>query len=157
MADKGNERSLLLPLLGVAGTLLVACAVVWFFFLRSSGADVRGEVTLDGEAVAGAVITFVAEDANKQAPIIGLSNEAGKYQLIGNAGALIPVGNYKVAVIKEALEGGKVPEGEKLEKARADGSLANRLPKAYEDYKTTPLKVNVRAGRNAINLELKKQ
>ena len=157
MTAEKNERSLLVPLLAIAGVLIVVAGAVWFFAYRPTSADVHGQVTLEDVAVAGAVITFVGEDAKNQAPIIAVSDETGNYHLVGNTGTLIPVGNYKVAVIKETLANGKVPDGEKLEKARADGSLANRLPKIYEDYKTTPLKFEIRSGGNTVNLRLKKQ
>src|SRR5215510_6231132 len=92
----------------------------------SGSAQVSGKVTFDSQPVAGAQVVFVAEDK-------------GEYRLIPNTPAGIAVGKYKVAVTKEALKDGTVPQGEGLEEARTNGLLSNILPKVYEDRATTPL------------------
>jgi len=99
-------------------------------------------VTLDGQPVAGALLVFIADDERKETPLTTQSNDKGEYRLIGNTGAGVPVGKYKIAVSKLALQDGTVPATkEQLKLARAQDLLGNILPKIYEDRATTPCSV----------------
>ena len=148
-AEKNSQRSSI-----GAGGLLV---LVLGGFGCSSGAQVSGKVTLDGQPVGGAQVIFVCEDKGAEATIVARTDDAGSYNLIANTPAGIAVGKYKVAVTKEALKDGSVPQGEQLEQARAGGKLMNILPKVYADRATTPLQFDLRGGANTIPLELKKK
>lgn len=154
MSEKQNP--LLIPLAAVAVVLVIVTGCVWFVWLRTTGADVRGQVTLDGDPVVGAMIVFIGQDAGNKSPMTAQSDDEGNYRVVGNTGPRIPPGKYKVVVTKEALKDGKVPTGEALIKARNDGLLVNVLPKKYELESTTPLEFDVTSGGNTINLELKK-
>ena len=81
----------------------------------------------------------------------------GSFQIVGNTGNGIPVGQYKVVVSKMALPDGTVPKGEQLVLAQQQGLLRNVLPGVYEDRASTPLRATLRGGNNTVNLELKRQ
>jgi hypothetical protein len=152
--DDESGRSFLIPLVGIAVALLLGIGCVWFFFVRSRDAAVSGLVTFDQKAVPGAVIVFVSES---EVAIPTQSDESGNYRLIGNTGAGIPPGSYKVTVTQDTLKDGSVPKDIKqLQRARADGLLENRLPSAYSDHRTTPLRFDIHSGNNMVNLEVKK-
>jgi hypothetical protein len=61
---------------------------------------VEGEVTLDGQPVARATVTFTSEDGSKV--FSGQTDENGKFTLSGTAGAGAAPGSYKVTVVKYA-------------------------------------------------------
>jgi len=113
-------------------------------------------VTLDNAPVAGAQVAFIGE-GEKNAPIVALTDNEGKYKLVGHHGRGIPAGKYKVVLSKPALRDGTVPTGEKLEQARADNLLVNVLPRIYEDRTTTPLQFDVKIGPSVIDLPLQKK
>ena len=154
MADKERSSNALVL---VALLALAALGALWYFFARSGDAQVSGKVTLDGAPVAGALVVFLRESAQGQGPSTAQSNDEGVYRLVGNAGGGIPAGKYKVAVTKEALKDGTVPQGERLEQARSQGLLKNILPKEYEECPTSPLAFELRPGGNTVDLELKKK
>ena len=154
--DEDDDSPSKLPvLLSIFAVLALGVGCVWFFFIRPGGADVSGKVTLDGELVTGANVAFLPEGEKGQ--IVARTSAKGEYRLIGNDGPRIPPGKYKVAVSKEALKDGTVPEGEKLEQARTAGMLVNILPSKYEHIETTPLSYDIRSGGNKIHIELTKQ
>jgi hypothetical protein len=61
---------------------------------------VEGEVTLNGQPVARATVTFTSEDGSKV--FSGLTDESGKFTLSGPAGPGAAPGSYKVTVVKYA-------------------------------------------------------
>ncbi|MFN0196088.1 MAG: carboxypeptidase regulatory-like domain-containing protein [Planctomycetaceae bacterium] len=68
---------------------------------------VSGVVTLDGQPLAGAVVTFIPTDATTGVECVGQTDESGKYsptQTRGSEG--VPTGTYKVT-ISRFLRGGK--------------------------------------------------
>lgn len=157
--DDDDETPSKTPLLlGVLGTVVVLGICIWFFFIRSpfEGAEVAGLVTLDGVPVEGAMVNFVGNDAKKESVVVARSDKSGNYRLIGNAGSGVALGKYKVAVSKQALRNGTVPEGEELLAARSKNLLVNILPKIYEDKDSSPIEVEVKSGSNKIDLALEK-
>ncbi len=153
--DRGPNRTAIY--LGAGVVVLVAGAGLVLLLSGSTEAHVTGQVTLDSQPVPGAQVVFLGEAADNQAPLVTLADDQGNYRLVGNHGAGIPVGKYRVIVDKMALADGTIPQGELLVQARARGLLRNVLPKAYEDRATTPLQFDIQAGGRTVHLELKKQ
>ena len=138
-----------------AAAVVVLVGVVAVLAFRSGDAQVSGTVTLDAAPVAGAQVTFLHADESVTGPLVAKTDDAGRFELVGNTGAGVPVGPYRVAVRKDALKDGSVPTGEQIDQARAAGKLRNMLPKVYDDKATTPVKVELRAGRNSVDVPLK--
>ena len=154
MAEKEGTGFVAIALGALA---LVGVGVAVWFLTGTGSARVTGQVTFAGKPVAMALVTFVGEAEKNKNPIVALTNEQGVYTLVSNQGGGVRTGKYKVMVTKEALKDGTIPATKELQKARNSGLLVNVLPAAYEDNSTTPLLVEVRGGRNTINLELKQQ
>src|SRR5712691_2941770 len=148
-----NKRTWMLT--GIAAVLLLVAFRV--FFGHSSDAIVVGTATLESQPLAGAQVVFLADDARNPSPFVTMTDEQGKYKLLGNTGTGLPLGKYKVLLSKLTLKDGSLPSGEALEQARRDGLLLNTLPKIYEDLATTPWQFDLHAGSNTVNLDLKKQ
>ncbi len=105
-----NTMTLRAGLVLAVGGAALACGC------GQSGADrpatyaVTGKVTLDGNPVEGAAVSFVASGEGKSAA--GITDASGTYQLStfgGNDGA-VP-GQYKVKITKYKGEGGEVAPG----------------------------------------------
>ncbi len=141
--------------LAVAAVLaVVAVVLLGVSFLLPGEAVVSGTATWNDQPLAEALVVFVP-DEERQSPIAVPTDDAGRYQLIGGKGGGVPPGKYRVVVTKMALKDGRVPKGELLEQARAKGQLVNVLPRAYEEFDTTPFRWTLRSGLNTINLEVK--
>jgi hypothetical protein len=113
--------------------------------------SVAGKVTLNGDPVAGAKVTFF--DAAGQAAQYGaVTKDDGTYEV-----PKIDPGTYKVTVKKlVARPGVKVPENTPLELLEGSGQATNSLPAEYADPKTTKLTATAAAGdKSEVNLELK--
>ena len=117
---------------------------------------VEGLVTLDGQPLAGASVTFYdPNDDSKTAG--GFSNEKGVYRLTpygGQGGEGAFTGDYVVTVTKSET----VPLPKPI--TYDDGSVSTEttqhiLLPVYRDRKNTPLKFPVVKGKNKIDLELK--
>ncbi|MBT5018233.1 MAG: carboxypeptidase regulatory-like domain-containing protein [Planctomicrobium sp.] len=88
---------------------------------RPSLVEVEGAVTLDGEPIGGAQLAFIPDAGNEiQRGSRATSDSGGKFTVgtyAVNDG--IPVGKYKVTVIKEELDG-ELPEGYNTEDPSAN-------------------------------------
>jgi hypothetical protein len=129
---------------------------------------VSGTVTLDGEPVDGATVTFVPEGEGR--PANGNTDASGNFTLTtftGGDGAL--PGSYNVTVFKTAApveadtEGedagaaGDESEGEvnpDVMGADVSADAESLLPAKYSVATTTDLKVEVKAGMEPVKLEL---
>ena len=128
-------------------------------------APVSGTVTLDGEPVAGAKVTFLP--AGPGIPATGTTDATGRYQLrIGSGRTGVPRGRYGVTVSK--LKVSTVTEGEARRVAAAasvgaveteptsDGLvqvIEHVVPRRYADPATSGLEVDVTsAGDEALAL-----
>ena len=103
---------------------------------------VTGVVTMDGEPVGNASITFYPTQGRSSTAVC---DSEGKYELAqtrDRAGAAI--GEHKVTVIQDSLD---VEEGVKKVK----------IPKKYGDRQKTDLTETVKGGSNEINIELKSE
>ncbi|MFO0927319.1 MAG: hypothetical protein U0736_09800 [Gemmataceae bacterium] len=142
----------------VGGGVLLA-GVIAVLLLAGGGKEARvsGAVTLDGQPLSTAQITFIGEDEKNASPVVALSEPDGKYRLLGNQGGGVPVGKYRVVVTRMALRDGTIPDARHLQDARNRGLLVNSVPPVYEDRGTTPLQFDLRGGAQTVDLALKKQ
>lgn len=126
---------------------------------------VNGVVTLDGNPVAGAIVTFVPAQDGVGASATGKTDEQGSYTLTavgagGGAeiGAGTLPGEYHVGVVKDeianlaSLDDANRQEGKP---SNPEIEVTHVVPQRYNDPLKSELKVNVTAGENNIPLELK--
>ena len=146
-------------------------SILCFFFLLitvafTGGGGLRveyveGTVTLDGEPVAEASVTFVP---TSESPTIetamGMTNERGLYKLTSmngkpQAGAV--EGEYKILVSKiEAKSLSTEAEYGTSFGYSVPYTQTHLLPDVYRDPEKTPFKATVKRGRNTnVNFELK--
>jgi hypothetical protein len=129
---------------------------------------VSGTVTLDGDPVAGAIVTFQPEGGGKSA--VGTTDESGRYQLTTfRQGDGVVEGTYNVTVAK--WEGGEPPAEVAPTEMRdfSDGDYGdaytppdeappppprNLLPERYNSPRMSELSYTVTRGENTYNIEL---
>ena len=116
---------------------------------------VGGTVTLDGEPLSGAIVTFLPVGTTPGWGCTGLTDASGRYEIMADAehkGA--PVGDFKVAITKWVMEDGSdFQSAEGLSPMEA-GAL-ELLPPKYSDEAETELKATVPAGgSDSISFEL---
>jgi hypothetical protein len=139
---------------------------------RPATAPVEGTVTYRGKPVADAAVAFLGAGAPRIAG--GTTDAAGRYRLTTfaeNDGAVLGVhtvavkknpavgnGSHEVASppmnpadMAKAIEKSMNDTALQMMKAERDGSL---LPERYGDLRTSPLRKEVVAGNNVINIEL---
>jgi len=121
---------------------------------------VEGTVTLDGEPVPEASVTFVP--TTETPPIetaMGMTNERGVYKLSSMNGKPLAgavAGEYKVMISK--IEAKSLSDD--MEYGTSTGysvpyTQTHLLPPVYRDRDTTPFTVTVKKGRNTnVNFEL---
>lgn len=115
---------------------------------------VSGKVTFKGEPLKGAQISFHPEGGATDAIALGVSDDAGNFQLatVNDPGAF--PGKYKVTVSK--MEMPKV-DAEDMQKKMMMGGLTAKslLPSRYNDVAKTPFAVEVpKTGKQDVVLEL---
>lgn len=125
---------------------------------------VEGLVTLDGEPVSGATVTFVPVQDGVGATASGTTDSEGKYRLNaigpaarGQAGAGTLPGEYYVGVIKVKLpehatstEAAMPKEGQRPEAS----AMTYVVPQTYGEPQKSGIKKTVKAGMNDIPIEL---
>ena len=126
---------------------------------------VEGIVSLDGQPMDGALVTFIPTVMGDDTKIAtGYSNESGKYTLTSDGG--LPqkgalAGDYSVTIVKDKVESLAPVESESSRsQLSGDSSLSRRTrltPDEYGAVSTTPLKMTVKKGKNVLNLEMKSQ
>ena len=111
--------------------------------------QLKGTVTFEGKPATGATVRFYRTDpANPTRPQYvadGLTDEDGTF-VVSTHKAFdgIPAGEYRVTVVQTGgYAAGQVKE-------------ASKLPAKYADPRTTPLRVEVKAGDNTVTLDLTK-
>lgn len=131
---------------------------------------VEGIVTLDGEPVEGATLTFIPVQPGSGAAATGITDAEGKYRLTAvdagpeaEAGTGTMPGEYYVGVLKNTAPD-IVPASEmdpdQLEKSDPDEmpeevTLTYVVPQKFNDPRTSGIKKTVQAGANDIPIELK--
>lgn len=142
----------------VAVTLFIGCGPKGL-----STAFVEGVVTLDGQPLGGALVTFVPETKEGGKAASGYADTAGVYHLTSEGGGLagegaVP-GTYVVTVTKveiKTIPGVRNPSDPPSVKPTESVVQTVITPKTYASAASSPLKVTVAAGKNTIPLELKK-
>jgi len=114
---------------------------------------VKGIVKVNGKPQRGAMVQFSPDrEKGPNVPVIanGTSDDQGsytlKYSYKGKIGDGAPVGWHRVAVIDTTV--GATPQGQEPKPAA--------VPLVYNAPGTTPILVEVKAGENSIDLEVKK-
>ena len=126
---------------------------------------VEGVVSLDGQPLEGATVTFVPVQEGTGVSATGRSDASGKYTLTAvgaGRGAQVGAGtkpdDYYVGVVKDTF-----PAPPKADEAQPAGDPSKRpplavthvVPQGYNDPTKSGLKVTVKSGKNDIPLELK--
>jgi hypothetical protein len=135
-------------MIGGGAAVIVLC-LAWYFFSGPSAGSVSGTVTIGGEPLPGARVTFVGE-GDKAAAYSAIVDPQGNYTLIGPTKAGIPLGNYKVIIVLFAAKDGKTKGASDDE----DKGPVNRLPETYATADRTPFTKEVRGGSNTFDLPL---
>jgi hypothetical protein len=140
-------------------------------------AAVEGTVTHNGRPAANIEVAFFADLDTRGPRASGLTDDAGRYRLVteaGQEGAV--VGNHRVCLLDQdpsmtptanlslavAMAGKTSPETtarlkDELARRRAggkSGSAASRVPEAYCRPWETPLRATVRAGSQTIDFQI---
>ena len=106
---------------------------------------VTGVITLDGQPIAAAAVTFIPQGQTKGIECQGTTDEGGRYQLQQQHGAEgAPPGSYKV-VISRLLRG---------EGAGAGGIAVESLPPRYSDVRVSQLTAVIPQAGGEFNFDL---
>ena len=139
--------------------------------------SVSGVVTIDGQPIADAIVSFLPDDG--QNPANGSTDASGRYELTSfTRGDGAMEGSFRVTIVKYEKEGEDKPvvSAEKPTAAEAeseetgnedyvpagmvvsqyDTGPKNLLPKQYADQQETPLTAAVRPEENSIDFNLSK-
>jgi hypothetical protein len=122
---------------------------------------VEGIVTLDGQPVEGAILTFVPVPSTEGKAAYARTDETGAYKLTafngGKFGAGTMPGRYIVSILKE------VPVREPTAKELAEAEkgieinipLYSIVPTRYNDATTSGLTAEIVKGKNIVHFDLK--
>jgi hypothetical protein len=127
---------------------------------------VEGVVTLDGDPVPGATVTFTPVKEGEGVPATGTTDDSGRYTLTtvgggvaGKAGAGTVAGEYHVGVVKTTSPPGPEDENDpNYEKQPDEGQqpkITHVVPQKYNNPRKSGLKATVQTGKNDIPIELK--
>jgi len=139
---------------------------------------VKGVVTLDGQPVEGASVTFVSGDGNQS--YSGFTDATGTFTLDAGQNKAISPGTYKVLVVKTPkadvpqMEPGSPDAMKMMQKETKDTTKINKglmpnpamiagkghkinseLPIVYANFNTTPLSAKVPPDTQPVPIELK--
>ena len=137
------------------GFLIVCSLVACFLALLgcSSGSTLprtKGQVLLDGQPVSDATVEFLGVGGRSTT-----TDKEGKFDFDGSSAyKAVKPGTYKVTISKFVdLKGQPL---EDVEQAKAAGQVKPALPAIYGSGETTPIKVDVKEGKNELKpFELK--
>jgi hypothetical protein len=126
---------------------------------------VSGTVTLDGEPLSGAAVTFVLQPGGTYIEGFtgsgGQTDSSGKYVLRSGDKTGTPPGRYKVYISLMATADGtpfkEDPEhGIDLEQARLSGAVKEKVPAKFSDPDKTALTREITADqKDSVNFDLK--
>lgn len=115
---------------------------------------VTGKVTLDGEPLVGATLSFLPKDDTVGQVVTGTSTEGGNYSLVySNGEPGCPAGQYQVYISKLTMpDGSPIPEG----KTAADVGAVDAVPARYRSMDNIGGSIMIPAGgKTDLNFELK--
>jgi len=121
---------------------------------------VEGTVTLDGEPLAGAAVSFVPAEGGR--PSTGQTDDQGHFTLASyTANDGVPPGEYKITVIKldarRQAEAAPVEEGSEAEEqtmGAMEQSVRFLTPVKYSSPALTDLRVEVTPDMQPVQIEL---
>jgi hypothetical protein len=118
-------------------------------------ATVHGVVTMDGEPLDGAMVTFIPESGSGVNPAYGQTGTDGKFVLAGAKGERgLPPGKYRVTVSKMKLPAGQKAD-EPILAAVTEADRKYDLPEMYSDPAKTILSYSVTGDGQPIKIDLK--
>lgn len=177
------RRIVEVKVLGPRGLLLLTACILGMVSGCSRGRQyppthsVSGVVTVDGQTVADAIVSFLPDDG--QNPANGSTDALGRYELTSfTRGDGAMEGSFRVTIVKYEKEvedkpavSAEKPAAEEAESeetgnegyvpagmvvSQYDTGPKNLLPKQYADQQETPLTATVRADQNSIDFDLSK-
>jgi len=125
-------------------TLGVSLLLGVFLILAGCGkpqATVSGKVTYKGKPVPAGQITLIAPESGKA--IAADLDSSGSFTCPGT----LEVGNYLMFIMPPIPK--QLPPGTPIQKVPFD------VPKKYQDPKTSPLKEEIKGGKNELTIDLK--
>jgi hypothetical protein len=135
------RRSLASVSLGIVVLVIVGCSRSEF------ESQVSGKVMLDGKGVGPGTIIFAIQGAETGNPATGAIDASGNYSLKTSRAVGLKSGHYRVCVtVFEPTQG---QPGE-----RVYGPSKWLTPQKYGSLDTSGLEYDVKAGSNAIDIEL---
>jgi hypothetical protein len=118
-------------------------------------APVSGTVTLGGEPLGNATVTFIPKDGTPGFGGVGKTDETGKYTLKGSRDDApgIPPGEYRVVIGKRLM-----PDGTDVSSSDNTPPMVSpakeSLPDIYSSMTTTTLSANVPVGGGTFDFSL---
>ncbi|MDR2115742.1 MAG: carboxypeptidase-like regulatory domain-containing protein [Planctomycetaceae bacterium] len=121
---------------------------------------VTGTITLSGQPLEGASVSFSPKVAGQGTPASAVTDAQGKYVLqtpLGAAQAGTSQGEYIVLIRKYSPK----PTGQKLKDDRGNETEItqpiNILPEIYSDPAKTPFSASVKPGKNTYDFDIKEE
>ena len=127
--------------------MIVSCLLFASGCSNSNAASVSGTVTLDGQPLAGANVSFYP-DGGSGAPANGQTDAQGRYSLSTGTDVGLAPGKY-VAVVVATKE-----PPQPYDATGAEIPPIPITPAKYADTAKSDLKVDVKAGKNDVPLAL---
>jgi hypothetical protein len=117
---------------------------------------VSGTVSLDGQPLVSATLTFMPAGSTPGAGGFGKTDAQGKYQLTyARGGTGVPAGEYRVTISKRVMPDGKdVPDDDKT--PPIESPARETLGPKYSDPTRATLTATVRENGDPVNFSLKK-
>jgi hypothetical protein len=142
---------------GVIRRLALLCCVATLAGCSPGGpalGKVSGRVTLDGQPVAKAAVTFVPQTGGR--PAMAVTDDSGQYKLDSSTDkAGVPTGTYSVTVIKQESAGATADAGGLAGGAAAPGAAPRWIvPQRYSAADTSQLSAEVKPGDNTSDFAL---
>jgi hypothetical protein len=125
-------------------TRILPLALIALFAGCGGPPSLSGTVTLDGQPLAGAGVTFFPQQDDAET-IVGMTDQQGRFVITPAAGRSIAYGKYKVVVTKRAE-----PTPEQIAAMLTPDEL---LPPNYSDLAKTELEVEITSSAD-IDLHL---
>ena len=147
-----SKRSFLFATVATCLLCLIGCNTG-----DSNVGSVTGTLTVDGEAIADALVTFMPTTGRASA---GFTDENGFYELkyVARQNGAV-VGEHKVYITSEhepdpdySLD--EEAEPKKKKKKKKKKVLKEKLPAKYSDREKTKLTATVKSGSNTIDFDL---
>jgi hypothetical protein len=111
---------------------------------------VTGKVTLNGEPVAKATVTFMPEQGTEGGAAKGETRDDGTFEIKVPKDQKLPPGKYKVMIVKYVNKKGEVPAEDDPEIMMGSGDIRNVIPYQYSDFDNPQIVVEIKSGDNAL-------